>query len=460
MTYETMLARSFGRQEHKKLGFGAFIGCLVIGFSLCTVFKPYLIPLPVLNLGLSIGGGLRLQMPTEKPGSPKQLYFKTKEVEPICNISEPRSDVCMMIGDIRIQGNSSTIFIVSTQNDNLVGNNSWTIRPYSRKIDENAMANVQKFTLLRKVSQDIPHCTRNRSTVPAIVLSTGGYSGNHFHDFTDLLIPLFLTSREFNGEVQFLITNIKLWWIQKYQAVLKKLSRYEIIDIDKEEGVLCFQSMIVGLKTHKELSIDPSKAPYSMRDFRHFLRSSYSLKRETAIKLKDDADKKPRLLIISRKRSRSFMNEGEITNLSRSLGYEVVVTEAESNLSRFAKFVNSCDVMMGVHGAGLTNLLFLPNNAVLIQIVPLGGMVWIARTDFGEPAKEMELRYLEYRIREGESSLIQQYPLDHEVFKDPHSISKKGWGAFRSVYLDKQDVKLDISRFRTTLVEALTLLHA
>ncbi|CAK9185606.1 unnamed protein product [Ilex paraguariensis] len=427
------------------------------------------------NYRVSIGVGLRMLLTTEKISNPMQLFglmfafflslclsdSKNQSIEPICNISAPRSDLCQMTGDIRIHGNSSTIFIASTQQDNFGGNYSWswTIKPYARKGDKTAMAKVRKFTVkVGKVSQEILNCTRNRN-VPAIVFSTAGYMGNHFHDFTDVLIPLFLTSREFNGEVQFLITNKKSWWIRKYETVLKKLSRYEIIDIDKEEGVLCFPSMIVGLKTHKELSIDPSKSPYSMKDFKRFLRSSYSLKRETAIKLRDGEGKKPRLLIISRRRTRSFMNKGEIASLARSLGYDVVVKEAYSNLSQFSELVNSCDVMMGVHGAGLTNMVFLPENAVLIQVVPLGRMAWLAKTDFGEPAKDMNLRYLEYEIREGESSLIHQYPLDHQVLRDPYSISKKGWDAFRAIYMDKQDVKIDISRFRKTLLEALKLLH-
>ncbi|KAA8541309.1 hypothetical protein F0562_025272 [Nyssa sinensis] len=210
---------------------------------------------------------------------------------------------------------------------------------------------------------------------------------------------------------------------------------------------------------HKELSIDPSKSLYSMKDFRQFLRCSYSLKRDTAIKLRDVKGKRPRLLIISRRRSRRFMNEGKIAEMAKSLGFDVVVKEADSNLSQFAQVVNSCDVMMGVHGAGLTNIVFLPENAVLIQVVPMGGMEWLARTDFGEPAKHMNLRYLEYKIGEKESSLIQQYPIDHPVFRDPTAIHKHDWSVFRSIYLDKQNVNLDMGRFRATLLEALELLQ-
>ncbi|KAK9278741.1 hypothetical protein L1049_028317 [Liquidambar formosana] len=309
--------------------------------------------------------------------------------------------------------------------------------------------------------QEIPSCTIDHS-VPAILFSVGGYSGNLFHAFSDVVIPLYLTSQQFNGEVKFIITDGKPWWINKFRAVLKGLSKYEIINIDGEEKIHCFPKVIVGLKCHKELNIDPSKPPYSsMKDFRNFLRSSYSLNRTAATKIRDGEEKKPRLLIISRKRSRSFMNEGEIAEMARSLGYEVVVAEPDiaSKLSRFAEIVNSCDVLLGVHGAGLTNIVFLPEKAILIQVVPLGGLEWLARLDFGQPSADMNITYLEYKIKEEESSLIEEYPLDHVVFRDPFSLHKQGWNTMRSVYLDKQNVKLDVNRFRPTLLKALELLH-
>ena len=378
----------------------------------------------------------------------------------VCNIMDGRSEFCEISnGDVRVHGNSSTIFIVSSAPmEVLAENSSWSIRPYARKGDASVMKRVKNFTvkLISYRDHRLPHCTQNHS-VPAVLFSVGGYAGNHFHDFSDVLIPLFLTSRQFNGEVQFLVTQKQLWWIEKFRKLLRGLSRYPIIDIDREEGIHCFSGAIVGLKSHKELQIDPSLSPYSMKDFRQFLRSSYSLKR-TAIKITGVG--KPRLLIIARKKSRSFTNEGEVAKMARSLGYEVIVAEPNgTETSRFAHLVNSCDVLMGVHGAGLTNMVFLPENAVLIQVVPLGGLEWIARTDFGEPAMDMKLRYIEYKIKEEESSLIEEYPHEHPVLRDPYSISKMGWHEIRSVYLDKQNVKLDLNRSRETLLQAIQLLQ-
>lgn len=308
-------------------------------------------------------------------------------------------------------------------------------------------------------SQKVPQCSKNH-TIPAILFSTSGYAGNHFHDFTDIVIPLFLTSRKFNGEVKFLITNKRSFWTSKYQVILKKLSNYELIDIDRDDQVHCFPNVIVGLKRNlKELSIDPLKYSYSTKDFRDFLRSSYSLKRVKAIRLTDGQRKKPRLLILTRKKTRSFTNMDQIAKMAKRLGFSVVTMEGGGNLSRFADVVNSCDVLMGVHGAGLTNIVFLPENAIFIQIVPYGGVEWLSTTDFGVPSKDMNLKYLEYKIKLEESTLIQQYPLDHVVIRDPHSIGKQGWTEWKSVYLDKQNVKLDVNRFRPTLQKAFELLH-
>ncbi|KAK6920838.1 Glycosyltransferase 61 [Dillenia turbinata] len=386
---------------------------------------------------------------------------KTVEMKLSCNF-ESRSDFCEIKGDTRIHGIASTIFIASPQEGNVAGNGSWAIIPYARKEDKQAMGQCRNWTLRSVMDhKQVPHCTVNHS-IPAILFSTGGYAGNHFHDFSDVLIPLYITSKHFNREVQLLCSNMKAWWMKKHNAFLENLSRYDIIDIDSEEEIHCFTSVIIGLKSHKELSIDPSKSPngLSMKDFGHFLRNSFSLKRDTAIKLKNKDGKRPRLMIITRRKSRVFLNEGGIVHLAKSLGFDVVVAEANTStdLSQFAHTVNSCDVLVGIHGAGLTNMVFLPEKAILIQVVPVG-IGWLAQYDFGGPAMEMNLKYLEYKIRPGESSLIEQYPLNHAVFQDPVSIHNQGWDVIRATYLDNQNVKIDVCRFRATLLKALRFLH-
>ncbi|XP_044465912.1 beta-1,2-xylosyltransferase XYXT1-like isoform X2 [Mangifera indica] len=462
MTYSSIFARSFSRSE-KKLGYGA-TGSLLMAFSIWIVFKHYLCQVSVLNLQkISVDASLEMPVVSDTKIS-GYLEGEAEEVKATCNFLETRSDYCEITGNVRVHGKSSSVSIASLQSGFQAGNYSRKIRPYSRKENSAAMELVKNWSVSFLTGYNKTHyCDLNHS-VPAILFSLGGFSGNHFHDFSDLVVPLYFTTQQFNGEVQFLVTDYKPWWVSKFRKILEKLSRYEIIDIDKQENVHCFSSMIIGLKSHKELSIDPSKSPtgVSMKDFRNFLRSTYSLNRKTANKVQDrDQDRRPRLLIISRRKSRAFVNLGRISKSARILGYEVAVAEAKlsTDLSKFAALVNSCDVLMGVHGAGLTNMVFLPDNAVLIQIVPLGKIERLARDDFAEPSKEMNIRYLEYNIGVKESSLIEEYPIDHVIFRDPMMVHKQGWDAVKSIYLERQNVKLDMHRFKPTLSKALELLH-
>ncbi|XP_030463274.2 alpha-1,3-arabinosyltransferase XAT3-like [Syzygium oleosum] len=383
-----------------------------------------------------------------------------KQREPPCHVMDLRSDLYNITGDVRIHAKSSTVFIPFPEKINLSrGHNSWKIRPYARNKDLRAMNRVREWLVIPAVSDvQVPQCTQNH-TIASILFSTGGYAGNHFHDFSDIIIPLYLTSRPFNGKVQFLISDNRSWWVTKFRAILQNLSYYPIIDIDQEEDVHCFPSIIMGLRRHGELDIDPSKSPYTIRDFKEFLRSTYSLKRRNAVRLRHGDTRKPRLLVISRKRTRSFTNSTNIAETAQSMGFEVIVAEADMHVARFAEIVNSCDVVMGIHGAGLTNVLFLPEGAVMIQVVPLGGVELVAKTYFGDPSKEMNIRYLEYKIGTKESTLIEHFPLDHVALKNPYSFHRCNLEAFKSAYLDKQNVTINVRRFKPTLLKALELLH-
>lgn len=61
-----------------------------------------------------------------------------------------------------------------------------------------------------------------------------------------------------------------------------------------------------------------------------------------------------------------------------------------SNLDKFAGVLNSCNVFVGAHGAGMTNELFLSIGAVVIQAVPLA-LEWASTTYFEEPGLRASL---------------------------------------------------------------------
>ncbi|KAL5212086.1 hypothetical protein ABZP36_022933 [Zizania latifolia] len=378
--------------------------------------------------------------------------------QPLCDFSNFRANVCEMRGNIRIHPSASSVMYMEPPSSNR--NELWKVKPYPRKGDELCLSHITELTV--KSSKVAPECTKFHN-VPVVVFALTGYTGNLFHDFTDVLVPLFTTASEFNGEVQFLITDMAIWWTRKYKVLFDKLSKYPLIDFNNDDQVHCVKHAIVGLHAYMEFTIDSSKAPhnYSMVDFNRFMRRTYSLPRDVVTALGEIPKTKPRLLIISRQRTRMFLNLNEIVAMAEEIGYDVVVEEANvsSDLSHFGKVVNSVDVMMGVHGAGLTNCVFLPQNATLIQIVPWGGLDWISRIDFGNPAEQMGLRYNQYSIGVHESSLTDQYSLDHEIFTNPLSFHKHGFEFVRQTFMDKQNVRLDCNRFRHVLLEALDQLN-
>ncbi|KAK1322390.1 hypothetical protein QJS10_CPA03g00459 [Acorus calamus] len=462
---ESNLARSFSRTEARKISCAAVLTCLLFSLVFVAVIQPYMDPFPILGLRVTVGGPSTMLVVEDESGSGElesevlgvaaggsQLVSSPPKNKISCN-DDPRSDLCEMIGDVRIQGNKSSVILIT---DTDTDNQKWTIRPYPRKGDESAMGNVRRVTLKYSARDTgtLPRCDVNHS-VPVVIFSDRGYTGNLFHDFTDVLVPLFLTSREFNGEVQFMVTHMRQWWINKYERILSKLSNYEILDFDADARAHCFPRALVGLRCHKELSIDPARAPngYDMSDFRAFLRDAYALNRSRPL-ARAEGGARPRLLIVARNRTRSFVNIGDVTRAAREAGFEPVSMEAavSTGLGEVARVVNSCDAMLGVHGAGLTNFLFLPTNATLVQVVPWGGLEGICRLDFGRPALDAKIKYMEYIIKKEESTLIDNYPSDHELFRDPHAYHKSGWGGLR-IFLDQQNVKVDVGRFGGFLKE-------
>ncbi|XP_073281923.1 alpha-1,3-arabinosyltransferase XAT2-like isoform X2 [Primulina huaijiensis] len=496
--YDPILSKSFSQHERKRFGFFALLLCLVFSLSICSTFKNRLHPLSKIGDGVdldvsvnaaedfilididengksskpifnndsnsqtSIGTNENIvQIMNTSAIISQQTEIEAKKVEPICRIQETMADYCEMEGDIRIQPNSTTIYLVTPPSNTPNTTNSWTMQPYPRK----GIPYVKHWTVKWVSDEDVnvPKCTQNH-TLPAMLFSLGGFSGNYFHDFADLITPLYSTSYRFKRDVHFLASDYKSFWVAKFQGLLEKLTVHEIVAIDREKKVHCYDKLVAGLIYNQELRIKPvlgkSNEP-SMGNFRRLLRKTFFLERKSAIRLKARDGTRPRLMVITRKRTRILTNEGEITGMARNLGYEVVLAEATSfsDMSRFAQVVNSCDVLVGIHGAGLTNMVFLPDNAVLIQIVPLGGIDRFAKLDFKNPSGDMNIKYLDYKIRENESSLSEKYGKDHPVLRDPLSFHRNGWEGLKTIYLDNQNVTIDVHRFKGTLAKALKLLR-
>nr|XP_027061105.1 protein O-linked-mannose beta-1,4-N-acetylglucosaminyltransferase 2-like [Coffea arabica]XP_027061182.1 protein O-linked-mannose beta-1,4-N-acetylglucosaminyltransferase 2-like [Coffea arabica] len=368
--------------------------------------------------------------------------------------SELHSDIYVSSKQVRFDTNSSKIYIHANQAAAI-----HIVRPYALKGDEAPIQLISPVEIQH--GNTTPPACNHYHDAPAMVFSSGGFVGNIFHEFNDVLVPLFITSRHFRSHVIFMVTGFQHWFFNKYKKIFSQLSRYEAINAAETANgtVHCFPGAVIGLKYHDNLYLNRSDVPggYSMFEFRDFLVKSFDFNIKKVSQLIEE--EKPKLLLLSRAKTRKILNQVEVVKLMEELGFRVVPATLDMmmNFEEFAHIVNNCSVIIGVHGAGLTNELFLPNGAVVIQVVPLG-LDWPGNACFGGPAVDMGLQYLEYKIEPQESSLYDLYAPDHPVIADPESMKAQGYQAFGAIYIDKQDVKINVERFRKTLVETMRLL--
>ncbi|PKA53715.1 hypothetical protein AXF42_Ash009211 [Apostasia shenzhenica] len=367
-----------------------------------------------------------------------------------------RTDVCFLRGDVRTHSSTNTLFLSSA-----IAGEEQSIRPYPRKWETSVMSAVGELRLRGgahpNLTCDVVH------SAPAVVFSTGGYTGNVFHEFSDGIIPLYLTAHHYNREVVFVILDYHRWWGSKYSELLSRLSRFPPVSFSNDSRTHCFPSATVGLRIHDELAIDPARIPLnkSILGFRQLLDDAYSprIRRLERLEAQSQAPAidlpkthKPKLAMILRNGSRVLENYVEVVTMAEEMGFEVEVLRPEktTELMTIYRILNGSVVMVGVHGAALTHFLFMRPGAVFLQIVPIG-TEWAAETCYGSPARKMGMRYIEYRVLPEESSLFMEYGGDHPVVRDPKRINARGWEETKRIYLDRQNVRLDLPRFRRTM---------
>lgn len=183
-----------------------------------------------------------------------------------CDRSHYRSDVCYLRGDARTDPSTSSVFLYGAPR----GSSPEKVRPYTRKFEDSIMGTIDEVSIVPVPGRFNAssgggmrrRCdVRHPRGVPAVVFSTGGYTGNVYHEFSDGLIPLFVTAQRFAGEVVFVVLEYHYWWVGRYGAVLERLTNYKIVDFRNDRRVHCFDEMIVGLRIHGELVVDPKLMP-------------------------------------------------------------------------------------------------------------------------------------------------------------------------------------------------------
>ncbi|XP_061369669.1 xylan glycosyltransferase MUCI21-like [Gastrolobium bilobum] len=372
-----------------------------------------------------------------------------------CDRSHKDFDICTVNSPTLLDHASSTLFTLGPHS-RAQPNNPVKIHPYPLKNDKTAMSYVKEITITSSPPKQTCGVTHHS---PALVFSAGGYTGNFFHEINENFIPLFITINSLfpNQDVVLVITGGMIWWFQKYAELLSAFSHgHLIINTKNLTTNHCFSSATIGLIKHGPMIIDPKLLPFpkTLFDFHTFLKNAYT--KDGTPLLYPNKWGRPNLTLVSRRGnvSRVILNQDEVIKVAEEVGFNVHVLEPSKNSSmvKAYRLIHTSHVMLGVHGAGLTHFLFLRPGSVLVQVVPIG-TDWPSRTYYKDPTKILGLEYIEYKIQANESSLSESYGANSLAIKDPKAFHEEKW-AKKRIYLKKQNVKLDITRFRKCLTKA------
>lgn len=105
---------------------------------------------------------------------------------------------------------------------------------------------------------------------------------------------------------------------------------------------------------------------------------------------------KPKIGIISRRRKRFILNEYELADVAIEMGYEVVLLPLETMTyyEQIREF-RSLDVLVGIHGSALDNVLFLHPGSVMIQLMPWKNT---HTASFRENTRHSRVEYMEWSV--------------------------------------------------------------
>ncbi|THG03746.1 hypothetical protein TEA_005177 [Camellia sinensis var. sinensis] len=310
------------------------------------------------------------------------------------------------------------------------------------------------------------------------------YSSTNANGFIDYVPDLTYDGEE-DDEQELQHENIKPYirkWekstVDTYGDILSILSDYPPIDFSGDNRTHCFPEAMAGLRIHDDLTIDPllMEGGKTTKDFRNILDHAYwprikglieDEEREAKLNNLSSSSssqklleirielKKPKLVILLRQKSRAIANEDLLVKMAEQIGFEVEVLRpvCTFELERIYRELNSSDVTIGVHGAALTHFLFMKLGLVLIQVIPLG-TEWASETSLGEPSTKLGLKYIGYKILPRESSLFDEYDENDPVLTNPSNVGKKWWEFTKKIYLDHQNVRLNLVRFQRRLLRA------
>jgi hypothetical protein len=108
--------------------------------------------------------------------------------------------------------------------------------------------------------------------------------------------------------------------------------------------------------------------------------------------------------LISRRRKRFILNEYDLVDICNDMGYECVLLPLEymTIYEQFREF-RSLDVMIGMHGSGLDNVIFLHPSSVLVQLMPWKNN---HKASFPGSTRTAKVVYQEWQLKNRDNTVL------------------------------------------------------
>ena len=201
----------------------------------------------------------------------------------------------------------------------------------------------EKSQLLAKVA------LRTTRHVDKAVWITDDWSSNYFHWMTDALPRLEACADYINGHAVLLpMAYSKIWFVQELLALLQIPAIY--------------YDPAFPLSVNETLVPSHTAPPGNYhKKFIHGLRSR--------LVVQDTNETSGNRIYISRRKAgkRGLTNEDEVQGILRQHGFKVHYMEDYCLLDQ-VEIMSEANMLVGLHGAGLTNMLFMPTRSKILEI--------------------------------------------------------------------------------------------
>jgi capsular polysaccharide biosynthesis protein len=182
---------------------------------------------------------------------------------------------------------------------------------------------------------------------------------------------LLVTDQESNGHFHWFTEVLPRLWLIKDRAPEFVLM---LPDTPYMRSVAAESLQVTGIR-FKEIFWVQRGEFYKVPRLYHVSKVSRTGQMDDAIMMKlnrafvDDKPRGKRKLYISRSlaRFRRVLNEKELEEKLKDYGFEAIKTDEWSLTEQIAAF-SECETLIGIHGAGLTNCLFMPPGGKVIEL--------------------------------------------------------------------------------------------